>query len=99
MLTFDKNFSIKPNDIEVYIGPHIKKCCYTVGKEVLQAFGLDDKNNCLSLAEQAQKQLKVLGVKDIFISSYCTYHNSEQFYSYRKEKTNNRIMSLISNCR
>ena len=96
VLSFDKNFNIKPNDIEVYIGPHIKKCCYTVGKEVLQAFNLNDNNNNLSLAQQAQKQLKFLGIENIFVSSYCTCHNSNQFYSYRKEKTDCRIMSLIS---
>jgi len=96
VLSFDKNFNIKPNDIEVYIGPHIKECCYTVGKEVLQAFNLNDNNNNLSLAQQAQKQLRFLGIKNIFVSSYCTCHNSNQFYSYRKEKTDCRIMSLIS---
>ena len=96
VLSFDKNFNIKPNDIEVYIGPHIKQCCYTVGKEVLQVFNLNDNNNNLSLAQQAQKQLEFLGIKNIFVSSYCTYHNSNQFYSYRKEKTDFRIMSLIS---
>lgn len=96
VLSFDKNFNIKPKDIEIYIGPHIKECCYMVGKEVLQAFNLNDNNDHLSLAQQAQKQLIFLGVKNIFISPYCTYHNNEQFYSYRKEKTDCRIMSLIS---
>ena len=96
ILSFDKNFNIKPNNVDVYIGPHIKECCYTVGKDVLKTFNLSVNDNCLSLAQQAKKQLNTLGVKDVFISSYCTYHNSNQFYSYRKEKTDNRIMSLIA---
>ena len=97
VLSFKSNFNINSKDIDVYIGPHIKQCCYQVGKEVLQAFNLNsDNNSYLSLAQQAQKQLNILGVKDISISPYCTYHNSEHFYSYRKETTDNRIMSLIS---
>lgn len=95
VLSFDKDFNVKSKNIDVYIGPHIKQCCYQVGKEVLQSFNLNNDNNYLSLAQQAKKQLNILGVKNIIISPCCTYHNSNQFYSYRKEKTDNRIMSLI----
>jgi len=96
ILSFDKYFNIKPKEIDVYIGPHIKQCCYEVNNDVLSAFNLNTDNKYLSLAQQAQKQLNILGVENIFTSPYCTCHNSKQFYSYRKEKTDSRIMSLIS---
>ncbi|WP_413854344.1 peptidoglycan editing factor PgeF [Candidatus Ruminimicrobium bovinum] len=96
VLSFKNNFNIEANNIDIYIGPHIKQCCYQVGEEVLNVFNVNNSNNSyLSLAQQAKKQLNVLGVKSVVVSPYCTYHNSEQFFSYRKEKTDGRIMSLI----
>lgn len=94
--SFKIYFNINPEELDIYIGPHIKQCCYQVGREVLKAFKLNNDNNCLSLAQQAQKQLNILGVKNITVSPYCTYHNSDLFYSYRKEKSDSRMMSLIS---
>ena len=95
VLSFEKDVNIKAKDIDVYIGPHIKKCCYSIGDEVKHAFNLSSDDNYLSLCEQAEKQLKIFNINSIFVSPYCTYHNSDDFYSYRKEKTNCRIMSLI----
>lgn len=44
-----------------------------------------------------KKQLELLGVPqtNITISPYCTIENNDLFFSYRKEKTNHRNITLI----
>jgi len=47
------------------------------------------------LAKEAQRQFKKLGIKKSYINSHCTCHEYEMFFSYRREPTDKRIMSLI----
>ena len=44
-----------------------------------------------------KKQLELLGIlqTNITISPYCTIENNDLFFSYRKEKTNYRNITLI----
>jgi hypothetical protein len=90
-----KRFKIKPKDISVYIGPHIQKCCYSVGDELKEAFGLAKNVRTVSLAKIAAAQLKKMGIKDISLSKHCTCHENKLFFSFRKNKTGKRMMSLI----
>lgn len=67
------------------IGPHICPKCYIVdGKEY-------------SLTDKIINQLLKLGVNkgNVTSSPFCTCHNSEYFYSYRKDKTECRNISVI----
>ena len=89
-------FSISPKDIVVYIGPHILQCCYQVGADLIQTFNRPLDEHYFSLSFEAQQQFKKLGVKTFYSNNYCTCHENEMFYSYRKEHTDKRIMSLIS---
>jgi len=43
----------------------------------------------------AKLRLKALGVIDIQGGNYCTFENSEQFYSYRRDGVTGRMASLI----
>ena len=43
----------------------------------------------------ARAELKALGVKAIYGGEFCTYADSDRFYSYRREKTTGRMASLI----
>lgn len=43
----------------------------------------------------ARLQLQWLGVKHIYGGSFCTFSQSEHFYSYRKNQTTGRMASLI----
>ncbi|MCR4662703.1 MAG: peptidoglycan editing factor PgeF [Endomicrobiaceae bacterium] len=94
-IRFLEDFGISPCDIFAYIGPHISKCCYQVGDELKKAFNRPDDEEYFSLSQEAQSQMKKLGIKRIFINSHCTCHEYEMFYSYRREPTGKRIMSLI----
>lgn len=96
LMRFKDDFGITPRDVFSYIGPHISQCCYEVGKEVKEIFNLPANDKNLSLSKEASAQLQNLGVKRIYISGRCTCHESEVFYSYRREPSQNRMMSLIS---
>lgn len=94
---FNKKFKVKAEDIVVYIGPHIRECCYEVGAELGKAFGVRLKNNRLNLSETARKILKKEGVKEIHSSRLCTFCGDNLFFSYRRDKTEARILTAINN--
>lgn len=86
------NFSTKPEDLIVLIGPAISKCCYEVSEEVKDTLlstvkntkGLYEGRN-VDLKKINARQLEEIGVKNIDICSFCTSCNNDMFYSYRKE--------------
>ena len=86
------NFSTKPEDLIVLIGPAISKCCYEVSEEVRDTL-LSTVKNTKDLCERRNvdlkqinaRQLEEIGVKNIDICSFCTSCNNDMFYSYRKE--------------
>ena len=94
-IRFLEDFGISTNDIFAYVGPHINKCCYQVGNELKKAFDRPDDEEYFSLAKEAQSQIKKLGIKKVYVNSHCTCHEYEMFYSYRREPTDKRMMSLI----
>lgn len=86
------NFSSKPEDLIVLIGPAISKCCYEVSEEVRDTLlstlkdtkGLYKERN-VDLKKINARQLEEVGVKNIDICPFCTSCNNDMFYSYRKE--------------
>lgn len=94
---FKKNFDVGPETVSAAIGPHIQKCCYEAGQDLHEKFGLryDPSHKNLDLSVIALAQLNHLGVRDVSLNGQCTCHESEQFFSYRKDKTTGRMMSLI----
>ncbi len=94
-IRFLEDFGISTRDIFAYIGPHIGQCCYQVGNELKKAFDRPSDEEYFSLSKEAQSQMKKLGIKKVYINSHCTCHEYEMFYSYRREPTDKRMMSLI----
>ena len=86
------NFSSKPEDLVVLIGPAISLCCYEVSEDVKNQLLSTVKNtkdlykDCnVDLKKINSRQLEEIGVKNIDICPYCTSCNNDLFYSYRKE--------------
>lgn len=75
----------------VYIGPHIKACCFEVGSEVQEQFACDFGNDTLTddghvdLDRALRITLESAGVEPKRIASvgYCTMCHPELFFSYR----------------
>lgn len=94
-IRFLEDFGISSQDIFAYIGPHVNKCCYQVGDELKKAFNSPADEEYFSLSQEAKSQMKKLGIKKVYVNSHCTCHEYEMFYSYRREPTDKRMMSLI----
>ena len=85
-------------------GPAIRKCCYEVGPEFRDSFGPHYRSNLepqnggfVDLIGVARQQLRACGVQDdqIYDSQICTSCRNDQFYSSRKDKSGERILSVI----
>jgi YfiH family protein len=92
------------DEIFVVIGPHLKGCCYEVGKEFKKNFDLDEKfingekKYFLNMQKNLAKNLINLGItkKNIKLSNFCTGCNNDIFFSYRFDKQkNNRMLSFL----
>ncbi len=95
------------NDIQVWLGPCIGHNAFEVGEEVKLAFtqknvhfdkAFVQQNNGKFLADLhliAKQQLADLGIKKVTMLAECTYHNTEKFYSYRRESITGRMASII----
>jgi YfiH family protein len=101
--------TLKSTDILVWLGPAIGPDAFEVGAEVRDIFV--DQDPALAGAFRAQpgdrfladiyriarSTLKRLGVapENLFGGDWCTYHQADQFFSYRRDGATGRMASLI----
>ncbi len=91
-----------PTDILAWIGPGICNQCYAVGNEVVEQFATRYpftthtlSNQRANLASIAELILNACGVLHVTPSNLCTFEQSDQFYSYRRNAQTGRIASFI----
>jgi len=91
----------KPSSIRVGIGPTIRGCCYEIGREqeilFLRHIDYRDGRRFLDLAGATIEQLIRSGVKkeEIVDSYICPSCENDRFFSWRRERTEGRTMSVI----
>jgi YfiH family protein len=86
---------IKLKEIKIYIGPHIRSCCYNVNYEIGNQFNIKLKNgNKLDLSKIVCNKLKNFGINKIFDIKRCTFHEKKVFFSHRRNN-HERMLSLI----
>ncbi|MDR0977772.1 MAG: peptidoglycan editing factor PgeF [Endomicrobium sp.] len=90
-----KNFCVSAKNIMVYIGPHIRSCCYKTGAEMEVKFNIRLVNGKLDLTSILYDKLKKCGINEIFDIEQCTFHNKELFFSYRRDCCTDRLLSVI----
>jgi len=95
------------NDIYAWLGPCIGANAFEVGQDVVSSFPHQQKsafklqNNSKYLADLqkiAFNQLTELGVNNISTLTDCTFENTQDYYSYRREGVTGRMASIISFC-
>lgn len=91
---FKEKFNIPPQKINAYIGPHIRQCCYKVGPAIGEMFGAAFNDGKLDLSAAAKDILEKKGLKKLFISGFCSCCKSESFFSYRRDKTDKRMITV-----
>ena len=96
-----------PARLLAWLGPAIGPQAFEVGAEVRAAFlahspdaaaAFAAKDNGKWLADLyrlAELRLHALGVERVFGGGFCTFSETERFYSYRREKATGRMASLI----
>ena len=94
-------------DIMVWLGPAISQSAFEVGDEVRDIFlnmhlqnedcfkMNDNKRWQADIYQLARIKFELLGIENIFGGSYCTYRDSDLFYSYRREIKCGRMASMI----
>lgn len=90
-----------------WLGPAISQQAFEVGPEVRELFIQHDKNassafipgaigKCYAdLYELAKQRLNTSGVKAVYGGQFCTYSDTQRFYSYRHYSKTGRMASLI----
>lgn len=83
-------FRLKPSEINVYISPSIRACCYEIGDMAKEFSGKYLHGSHLDMIAMACDELHKNGVKNIDISNTCTNCN-KNYFSYRRNKTTGRF--------
>ena len=102
-----ESFDCNGKDLLVHLGPAISQLSFEVGGEIKSQYLSTNKNfeNCftninnkyyLDLYDAARVVLKNLGVSSISGGDRCTYKESDQYFSYRRDgKCSGRMAHLI----
>jgi polyphenol oxidase len=96
-----EKYASDPADILVGMGPALKSCCYEVGDEFRNFFPayLTNREGKLyfDIVKANYDQLVTSGIKadNIIDSGLCTACLPDKFFSWRREKTADRMLSVI----
>jgi YfiH family protein len=100
-------FSVKHEDLLVWLGPAIGPNMYEVGADVVKEFTKHDPAAIdafiilsatkwlVNLYQLASMRLKKLGITHIYGGDHCTYTEQNLFYSFRRSNKTGRMASLI----
>ena len=95
--SMQSEFGSDPRDVRAAIGPGIGPCCYEVGLDVAQRFGLREAGR-LDLSAENHSQLIQAGLRPehIEVVGGCTFCNPAQFFSWRRDRDRaGRMISFI----
>jgi len=99
-------FAAPVSQIHAWLGPAIGPDAFEVGSEVRTAFMAKDARAQQAFRPAgakyfadiwllAQQRLQAAGIKSVSVSRRCTFHNSGEFFSFRRDGTTGRMASLI----
>lgn len=101
-------FQSNPSDLHVWLGPAISRNAFEVGSEVRDQFCsvLEESKACFipshnegkwmaDLYGLARLRLKSAGVNQVSGGEYCTFSETERFYSYRRQSKTGRLVTLV----
>jgi len=95
-----------PEQLLAWLGPAIGPGAYEVGDEVRAAFVSADESGSgcferhgkrwlFDLYAMARHRLKQAGVVNVSGGGYCTYTDSERFFSHRRDGCTGRMATLV----
>jgi len=102
-----RDLGAEPADVVVWLGPAIGPAAFEVGDEVRDAFCANDPGaaDCFAphrsgkwhadLHGLARRRLARAGVTRVDGGDFCTYTDTERFFSYRRERRSGRMAAAI----
>jgi hypothetical protein len=100
---FRDRLSIPASKLFAATGPHIGACCYKVGPEFEKDFpssSLDHRDGSLwlDLSAETRRQLIEAGVpaERIGAPAPCTASQADDYFSFRRDKQDARMLALLS---
>lgn len=99
--------SAPPHNLMAWLGPAISQNAFEVGEEVraafvalhpqaASAFAVGQSGKWLAdIYALARIHLNALGIAQIYGGNYCTYRESEKFFSYRRDGATGRMGTFI----
>ena len=100
----EREFSSRPEDFVIFLGPSARSCCYEIGEDVARKYDeqfLHPKSAgkfFLDLPETLKHRLRGKGVQEDRIEDdgRCTICSPELFHSYRRDgERSGRMMGVI----
>lgn len=100
---FKRHYGIEARDLRAFVGPSIGPCCYRVGPEMREKFHPDsfaqrEGGLFLDLGAEARRQLLATGlpVGAVSTKAPCTCCSRDEFFSFRRDKQDSRMLAFIS---
>ena len=100
-----KMFDLDKSELKAWVAPCISQKEYEVGNDVYEAFTNDEEsvknfkklNSKKWLFDLKAQATRILEKFEVSVSeiNYCTYNYEELFYSYRRNKTDKRVLTLL----
>jgi YfiH family protein len=99
---------VEPRKLMAWLGPAIGPEAFEVGGEVREAFMAHDAKAAAAFKSHGEQgkyhadiyllmrqRLGALGITRIFGGSYCTYHQKDKFFSYRRDGVTGRMGTFV----
>ncbi len=103
-----KEMGVAPHKLLAWLGPAIGPEAFEVGEDVRAAFMAHDAKAAeafkthgmrgkyhADIVRLARQRLDVLGVMHISGGNYCTFHQKDKFFSYRRDGVTGRMGTFI----
>lgn len=99
---------VAPQKMMAWLGPTIGPHAFEVGEEVRAAFMAHDAAAAAAfiplaaegkyradIARLARQRLNALGIDRVYGGTFCTYHQKDKFFSYRREGVTGRMGTFV----
>ncbi|WP_283743576.1 peptidoglycan editing factor PgeF [Sideroxydans sp. CL21] len=103
-----KAMGVAPHKLMAWFGPAIGQEAFEVGAEVRAAFIAHQARAAEAFVAHggegkyladlyllARQRLEVLGIRKVSGGNYCTYHQKDKFFSYRRDGVTGRMGTFI----
>jgi YfiH family protein len=103
-----KEMGVAPQKLLAWLGPAIGPHAFEVGEEVRAAFMAHDAQAAAAfvplaaagkyradIVRLARQRLDALGISRVYGGTFCTYHQQDKFYSYRRDGVTGRMGTFI----